>query len=191
MPARNPRWATVLARMTSRLLTGGLLAIAVSAAAPAGNTPVKAPSVREELRCLALNIYFEARGEPDRGKIAVGHVVMNRVASNHFPDTICSVVKQGGEDRRHQCQFSWWCDGRSDIPTDRRAWRHSKALAQQIYWGLAKDPTLGALWYHANYVAPSWRTRFIRSAVIGEHIFYLPVHKVATANEPLPAVRVD
>lgn len=83
-----------------------------------------------ELRCLALNISFEARSEPDLGKIAVSHVVMTRVESKLFPDTICKVVKQGGETRRHRCQFSWWCDGRSDLPRDTTAWRQSRALAQ-------------------------------------------------------------
>ena len=70
----------------------------------------------ESLRCMALNIYHEARGEPIEGKIAVGHVVLNRAASRRFPGQICAVVKQGGENRRYRCQFSWWCDGRSDRP---------------------------------------------------------------------------
>jgi spore germination cell wall hydrolase CwlJ-like protein len=178
-------------RAIARLLLGGVLAFAVSAAAPANADKADSPTIREELRCLALNIYFEARGEPDRGKIAVGHVVLNRVESGRFPDTICAVVKQGGEDRRHKCQFSWWCDGRSDQPRERKAWRHSKALAQEIYWGMAADPTLGALWYHATYVAPKWRKRFAQTAVIGEHIFYSTVRTLATAAETRPNVRVD
>ena len=69
----------------------------------------------DELKCLALNIYFEARGEPESGQLAVGHVVM-------FPGTVCGVIQQGGALRRHRCQFSWWCDGRSDKPGNKRLW---------------------------------------------------------------------
>ena len=182
------RCAARLIRCCTRLLAvpiGFILGAAPAAAAQ------DSPDVRAELRCLALNIYFEARGEPDRGKIAVGQVVMNRVHAARYPDSICGVVKQGGADRLHQCQFSWWCDGRSDTPRDRDAWAHSKALAQQIYWGLAVDPTGGALWYHAHYVAPEWRTRFARGPVIGEHIFYLPTRRVAAAEVAPGAVRMD
>ncbi len=125
-----------------------------------------------EIRCLALNIYFEARSESERGKLAVGHVVMNRVVSARFPDTVCDVVRQGGELRRHQCQFSWWCDGRSDKPINRHEWRKSAALALAVYWGRTDDPTAGALWYHADYVNPSWRTGFARGPKIGRHVFY-------------------
>ena len=191
MPERTYRWAEALDRGSTRLLTAGLLALGVGGAALAGNTNSDTGSIRADMRCLALNIYFEARGEPDRGKIAVGHVVMNRVEADRFPDTICAVVKQGGEDTRHMCQFSWWCDGRSDTPRDADAWRHSKALAHQVFWGLAEDPTLGALWYHAKYVSPPWRTRFIRVTEIGEHVFYLPVRKLATTREPRPVVHVE
>ena len=65
---------------------------------------------RDEISCLALNIYFEARNEPNEGKLAVSHVVMNRVMSSRFPGTVCKVIQQGGEIRRYRCQFSWWCD---------------------------------------------------------------------------------
>lgn len=152
-----------------------------------GASPARAdaPDVRAELRCLALNAYFEARGEPDRGKIAVSHVVMNRVESDRYPDDVCAVVKQGGEDQLHRCQFSWWCDGKSDEPRDADAWEHSKAIAQQVYWHLTSDPTGGALWYHARYVAPKWRTRFARGPVIGDHIFYLPTRQLASISEPV------
>ena len=126
----------------------------------------------EEVKCLALTIYFESRGEPEAGKIAVGHVVMNRVNNPRFPGQVCKVVKQGGEWRRYRCQFSWWCDGRSDKPKDHRAWGLSKELANTIYAGMSEDPTEGALWYHADYVKPYWRTVFARGPKIGRHIFY-------------------
>ncbi len=129
--------------------------------------------LRDEIACLAQNIYFEALNEPDEGKIAVAHVVMNRVSASRFPETVCDVVRQGGEIRRHRCQFSWWCDGRSDKPLSRSGWEHSVELALNVYWGQTLDPTHGALWYHADYVDPYWRGDFIQGRQIGRHIFYL------------------
>ncbi len=128
--------------------------------------------VSDELHCLALTIYFEARGEPDAGKLAVAHVVMNRMNDSRFPDTICRVVQQGGEQVRHRCQFTWWCDGLSDRPKNLRLWKKSKSLARTVYWGGNPDPTGGALWYHADYVAPTWAQAFSRTSQIGRHIFY-------------------
>ncbi|MFQ6017247.1 MAG: cell wall hydrolase [Kiloniellaceae bacterium] len=127
---------------------------------------------RDEVACLALNIYFEARGEPDAGKLAVGHVVMNRVSSPRFPGTVCEVVRQGGDLRRNRCQFSWWCDGRSDKPKNKQEWQRSSEFALGVYWGQSQDPTEGALWYHADYVKPAWRKKFERGPKIGRHIFY-------------------
>ena len=126
----------------------------------------------EEIDCLSLNIYFEARGEPDVGKAAVAHVVLNRVVDKRFPTTVCGVVRQGGEQKLHRCQFSWWCDGRSDKPRNVQSWQQAKAVAQQVYWGFAPDPTAGALWYHADTVSPSWGHVFNRGPQIGQHVFY-------------------
>jgi spore germination cell wall hydrolase CwlJ-like protein len=125
-----------------------------------------------EINCLALNIYFEARSEPHEGQYAVGHVVMNRVASQYYPNTVCGVVQQGGELRLHGCQFSWWCDGRPDMPRNKRAWLQSLQIAQAIYSGNSKDPTYGALWYHADYVSPFWKDTLSVAVRIGQHIFY-------------------
>lgn len=128
--------------------------------------------IRKEIQCLALNIYFEARSEPEAGKYAVGHVVLNRVADPRYPDSICEVVQEGGQETLHRCQFSWWCDGESDLPTEAAAWQQSKMIANYVYWGFSKDPTFGALWYHADYVRPSWRRALLRGPEIGRHIFY-------------------
>lgn len=147
--------------------------------------------VTEELHCLALNIYFEARSEPLAGKLAVGHVVLNRAAAKGFPNKICDVVKQGGEDRRHKCQFSWWCDGRSDRPRDPQAWKESQVLARLVFWGYSEDPTGGALWYHANYVKPIWRLKLTRGPLIGHHQFYLPVKSLAADNGSLARRKDD
>ncbi len=151
-------------------------------------TPNKG-EVHDNLECVAQNIYFEARSEPRLGKIAVGHVVMNRVRSEVFPDTPCEVVRQGGEDRRHRCQFSWWCDGKSDKPANLLAWTESMHLARDIVWGRVPDPTAGALWYHAEYVKPKWRTAFHQGPKIGRHLFYT---RSATPPRPqLAAVPKD
>jgi spore germination cell wall hydrolase CwlJ-like protein len=131
------------------------------------------PRHEAELYCLALNIYFEARSEPESGQRAVGHVVMNRVAHSGYPDSVCEVVQQGGEERLHRCQFSWWCDGQSDRPVNRKAWTEAQRLAHEIYNGLSEDMTDGALWYHATYVKPYWSELLLKGDKIGQHIFYL------------------
>jgi hypothetical protein len=134
------------------------------------NRPATA-SETGDIHCLALTIYHEARGESHLGKLAVGHVVMNRTRSAAFPDDVCDVVKQGGE-RRHRCQFSWWCDGRSDRPRDAVALLRSLSLARDIYHGCTIDPTAGALWFHARSVNPSWSKAFRPGRRIGQHVFY-------------------
>jgi spore germination cell wall hydrolase CwlJ-like protein len=126
----------------------------------------------DEITCLAQNIYFEARSEPVDGMLAVGHVVLNRLASNRFPDTVCKVVRQGGDQRRHRCQFSWWCDGRSDQTHNKVAWNSARLIAWFVYNGQTQDPTGGALWYHADYVSPYWREAYVQGPQIGRHIFY-------------------
>lgn len=136
-----------------------------------------------EIECLALTIYFEARGEPDRGKIAVGNVVMNRVLDPSFPSTVCGVVKQGGESPLHHCQFSWWCDGISDEPTDLVSWQESYRIARLIYWDLVDDPTQKALWYHADYVHPPWRDGLAQGPTIGQHIFYTRAEELMEASD--------
>jgi spore germination cell wall hydrolase CwlJ-like protein len=129
--------------------------------------------IENEVLCLALNIYFEARSETEQGQLAVGHVVMNRVANRHYPNTVCNVVRQGGEERLYSCQFSWWCDGRPDKPLNQKAWLKSHKLAIEIYFGHSVDPTDGALWYHADYVNPYWSDALVVGNKIGQHIFYL------------------
>lgn len=150
-----------------------LLTILGAALTPTAMASEPGIDLAGELRCLALNIYFEARGEPDLGKRAVGHVVINRASDPRFPARLCDVVQQGGMRVRHRCQFSWWCDGRSDRPEDQTAWTESQALARRILWGRSLDPTSGALWYHARRARPSWRNALVRGPSIGRHIFYL------------------
>jgi spore germination cell wall hydrolase CwlJ-like protein len=138
----------------------------------AGSFTPNPGKLREELTCLAQNIYFEARSEPLAGKLAVAHVVMNRVASQYFPDSVCGVVQDGTDEVLHKCQFSWYCDGKADEVEDRFAWDEATELASKVYWGRAEDPSGGALWYHADYVKPVWRKAFAEGPTIGRHIFY-------------------
>ena len=160
--------------ITVRRLLVSLAAIGAFLWTPAAggrSVAVAAPSAAE-VECVALNIYHEARGETVVGKLAVGHVVLNRMQDRRFPDRACAVVRQGGEKRRYRCQFTWWCDGRSDRPRDAQAWRQALDLANHIYAGMSVDPTGGALWYHADYVKPRWRKQLARGPMIGRHIFY-------------------
>ena len=152
-----------------------LAMVAFGAVCLAAWTPATAKGLAkadQDVRCLALTLYFEARGEPEPGRRAVGHVVMNRVADPGFPDTVCKVVHQGGDRELNRCQFSWWCDGRSDRPDEPEAWARSSELARAIYWGFTQDPTEGALWYHAEHVRPTWRSALFQGPRIGRHVFY-------------------
>ncbi len=127
--------------------------------------------VDQSLECLALNVYFEARGEPHVGQVAVAQVVMNRAADPRFPDGVCAVVRQGGK-RTRNCQFSWWCDRLSDKPVHMADWDAAQEVARDVYWGFADDPTAGALWYHATRVRAYWRGQYAKGPRIGRHIFY-------------------
>ena len=122
----------------------------------------------QQLYCLAVNIYFEARSESAQGMLAVGLVTLNRVKSKRYPSTICKVVWQ-------RKQFSWTHDGLSDTPRNRRAWKMSQAIARMViedYIVASYDFTKGALWYHANYVSPTWSKKGKPTTTIGAHIFY-------------------
>ncbi|MCR9261829.1 MAG: cell wall hydrolase [Pseudomonadaceae bacterium] len=121
-----------------------------------------------EHRCLALAMYWEARGEGVVGMQAVGEVVLNRVADHRFPASACAVVKQGGE--RPPCQFSWWCDGRSDYPADRALWREALQVADSLSSQRSRRMTAGALFFHNTSVRPNWK--YQRVATIGNHVFY-------------------
>ena len=98
-----------------------------------------------EAHCLAKTIYFEAGNQPLAGRIAVGQVTINRRNHGMFPHTICEVVYQGGE-TKHKCQFSWYCDGKSDVPTDSETWMESIILAFRIINFDDMDITDGSLW---------------------------------------------
>ncbi len=136
--------------------------------------------------CLAIAIYYEARGESEVGQIAVAQVILNRVESRKYPSSICNVVYQNAH-RRNRCQFSFACDGRAEDPRNRRAWLKAVSLARAVRCGVAcvsgphGEPPLARLGatmrrvshYHATYVAPGWSRRLQRTGRIGQHIFYV------------------
>ena len=147
-------------------------------------SPVDMRQVRRELDCLARNIYWEARSEPVEGMIAVAQVTLNRVAHNSFPDDICDVVYQGPtkaswKDKsvyypvKHRCQFSWYCDGKSDriSSVNQTIFDRCYEVARQVLIEGKRLPGLKqAVFYHADYVSPGWR--YPKLAKIGTHIFY-------------------
>jgi spore germination cell wall hydrolase CwlJ-like protein len=122
------------------------------------------------LVCLARTIYFEAGGQSATEMAAVGHVVMNRVSGSAFPDDVCAVIRQGGESP--PCQFSWWCDGRSDVPIDRAEYDRAVGVARDVLAGRAEDPTNGANMFHNRAVSPSWAKVAERRGRIGDQLFY-------------------
>ena len=132
----------------------------------------------DEARCMALNLYFEARGGTEEEQAAIAGVVLNRVADRRWPSTVCGVVHQArrknGNIVKHKCQFSWYCDGRSDQPKDAQAWARAKRVAETAtrWYKQGEDFSGGATHYHADYVSPRWARKLQRTTKIGTHIFY-------------------
>ena len=129
--------------------------------------------------CLAKNIYFEARDQPTIGQMAVAEVVLNRVHSPLFPDTVCEVIYEGPTYRwkqnfpiKHKCQFSWYCDGKSDTPKDKKAWNRALQIAEEVYYsyGLSINIVDGAIFYHSIDVDHDWNREYV--VQIEDHIFY-------------------
>lgn len=123
---------------------------------------------REErqVQCLADNIWHEAGNQSTQGKIAVAHVVMNRVHSGRFGNDACAVIHQR---TRGTCQFSWVCHGNKPV-RDPTIAAENRRLAAQVLNGHVPDNTGGAMFYHAAYVNPHWKLRQV--ARIGAHVFY-------------------
>jgi N-acetylmuramoyl-L-alanine amidase len=159
-------------------------------------TPVKAevPETEPSAECLAMNMYHEARGQGIAGVLAVSFVVFNRVRDKRFPNTVCQVIQQGPTQEswktrkiknlspilrkyypiRNRCQFSWWCDGRSDEIKDTKLYARYLKIANGMIRNEFSliDITDGATFYHADYVKPAWAKTKYRTIEIGDHIFY-------------------
>ncbi|WP_220747839.1 cell wall hydrolase [Jannaschia sp. AI_61] len=125
----------------------------------------------QQWRCLAEAIYFEARGEPIPGQVAVAEVILNRVDSKRYPNTICRVVNQG-TGRLHACQFSYTCDGIPEAVSERGAWARAGKIARLLMDGAPRALTGNATHYHADYVSPYWAKVYPKTAQVGRHIFY-------------------
>lgn len=132
------------------------------------------PALMKQLRCLAKNIYFESRGEPFNGKVAVGQVTINRVANPRFPDSICDVVHQRWTNPKTNkviCQFSWTCKPQARIKLD--VYSSIYVVAIDVLLNRRQLPALAqSTHFHSKAVTPNWNLP--RVAVIGNHIFYGP-----------------
>ena len=127
-----------------------------------------------ELNCLAMNIYYEARGESVAGMHAVAEVTMNRVASARYPGTVCEVVYQKKWDwlrKREVGAFSWTEFDVMPHPEGRQ-WEQAQDAANAVYYGKHPPALDGALHYHATYIKPSWSKGKKPVARIGAHVFY-------------------
>ena len=146
---------------------------------------VKAENVNEHSVCLAKNMYYEARNQGTAGLLAVIGVVLNGVNDSRFPNSICEVVKQGPiraswkQDGtyypiKHRCQFSWYCDGKSDVPKEKKLYKKYLDISEAILQNEIPfiDITDGATFYHADYVTPGWAKTKQRTIEIEDHIFY-------------------
>lgn len=130
------------------------------------------PDGDDEWQCLAEGIYFEARGEPLSGQVAVAEVILNRVDAKTYPDTVCAVTYQGVKRGRRDCQFSYACDGRSEAMTNPEARARAGKLASLMLDGWPRTVTAGATHFHATHVGPRWARYMQRTAAIGRHVFY-------------------
>ena len=170
------------------LVTMVLAGVVSTAAIQAQQIPDRAPE------CLALNMYYEARSQGTAGFLAVSAVVLNRVNDSRFPNSVCEVIEQGPireswKTRQHKnlssskrkyypiknrCQFSWYCDGKSDVPRNKKKYQELLDLSKAIMYNEISfvDVTDGALFYHADYVTPGWAKTKQKTVEIQDHIFY-------------------
>lgn len=136
-----------------------------------------------DIECLALNIYHEARGEPQIGQYAVAEVVLSRMMHASYPSTICGVVKDGvyakwDKERRmpkkDRCSFHWYCDRKSDFTDDESAYQLAVYIAEDILTNPNYQlVTNFATHYHTVLIRPNWSKKKVRDVIIGNHVFYL------------------
>ena len=129
------------------------------------------PKSDKQMSCLAEALYFEARGEPIKGQLAVGEVILNRVEDSRYPSSICKVVNQG-TGRRFACQFTYTCDGKLESVNERKPYEMALKIAKILMTTHDRKMTKGSTHYHSNYVNPKWSKKFERVAKFGRHIFY-------------------
>ena len=123
-------------------------------------------AVQAERNCLTQALYYEARGEGERGQEAVAEVILRRTKTSNHPSTVCGVV-------REPHQFSFLTDGSMSRKVDRRAWEASYDLAVRILSGkIVTSLTHRATHYHQVDIRPAWSKDFVRTATVGNHVFY-------------------
>jgi spore germination cell wall hydrolase CwlJ-like protein len=132
----------------------------------------------KQWQCLAKAVYFESRGEPVKGQFGVDEVVMNRVDSAGFPDTVCAVVNQGAH-RRNACQFSFACDGAAETIHNEAAYERAGKIYRLLLDGAPRKVTDGATYFHTRWVHPSWSHHFKHTTTVGAHLFYRVPSRVA------------
>ena len=130
-----------------------------------------APKGDAQWRCLAEALYFEARGETVKGQFAVAEVILNRVKSRKYPNSVCGVINQG-TGRKYACQFTYTCDGIKEVIGEPRAFKQVGRVARAMLDGAPKRLTKGATHYHTKSVNPRWARVFPRTSTIGYHHFY-------------------
>ncbi|MEO9820829.1 MAG: cell wall hydrolase [Paracoccaceae bacterium] len=138
------------------------------------------PSIQSDgaWRCMTEALYFEARGETVKGQFAVAEVILNRVASARFPDTVCGVINQG-TGKKYQCQFTYTCDGRAEIVREPKAFERVGKVARIALDGQVPELTKGATHYHTTAVRPRWSRTYTRTASYGVHLFYRHTFRTA------------
>lgn len=131
---------------------------------------------KDEVYCLKEALYHESRGSSFADQVAVADVILNRVESSRYPNTVCGVVHQAklwkGNPVRNQCQFSYYCDGRSDHMLDTEAKHNAQLIAIQTLSGSYRGITESSLMYHATYVNPYWAKHYQFVSTIGAHKYY-------------------
>lgn len=152
-------------------LAGGVNGISEIASAEVKNRSL-------QWRCLTKALYFEARGEILAGQVAVAEVILNRVDSEFYPDSVCGVVHQGAH-LRTGCQFSFMCDGKPEVIRNRAVFEELGKVAWAMLQGRPRILTDQATHYHNTAVSPYWARTLERTATIGAHIFYRQRPKLA------------
>jgi hypothetical protein len=132
---------------------------------------VKIGKRSKQWRCLTEALYFEARGEKLAGQVAVAEVILNRVDSKSYPNSVCSVIQQG-QSKRNGCQFSFICDGKVEHIGNRQSFEELGKVAWVMLQGKPRILTDKATHYHNGSVSPNWAKQLVRTARIGYHIFY-------------------
>ena len=148
---------------------------------PTRNWGIDWPVSEEDIQCMALNIYFEARSEPVKAQYAVADVVMHRAMHYNYPNTICGVIKDGvyppwnsKVPYKWRCSFTWHCDRKSDSPNDVKALVVAQRIAHDVIMSPSYDPEVDyALYYHATSVNPYWSSQKVYVKQVGSHLFYM------------------